>query len=144
MKQYLAGIKGNIVACKKVSHDFQYQIQENLNKISKRRQQIQKYLEESVAILEGEATEEERGSSLLPKSPSSDAHHLLLDVKETGAYLNRFIQLKRRSYDPLDFTSIEMVDFWFAHKYRLKYVGDDDEVLECEEVGAFEMEGFSG
>ncbi|KAK8921641.1 hypothetical protein KSP39_PZI020191 [Platanthera zijinensis] len=34
MKQHLAGIKGNIGACKKVSHDIQNQMQENLKMIS--------------------------------------------------------------------------------------------------------------
>ncbi|PKU70417.1 hypothetical protein MA16_Dca007169 [Dendrobium catenatum] len=39
MKQHLAGVKGNIAACKKVPHDIRYQMQENLKEILRKKQQ---------------------------------------------------------------------------------------------------------
>ncbi|KAK8941408.1 hypothetical protein KSP39_PZI009861 [Platanthera zijinensis] len=41
MKQHLAGIKGNIGACKKVPHDIRHQMQENLKGITEKKQEIQ-------------------------------------------------------------------------------------------------------
>ncbi|PKA66545.1 hypothetical protein AXF42_Ash003199 [Apostasia shenzhenica] len=49
MKQHLAGIRGNIGACKGVSHDVRYQMQENLKAISDRKKEAQEVDEKSVA-----------------------------------------------------------------------------------------------
>ncbi|KAI0529136.1 hypothetical protein KFK09_001683 [Dendrobium nobile] len=75
IKQHLAGIRGNIASCKKVPHDIRYQMQENLKEIGKKKQQAQEELEHNTAVFVDEYMEEERGSSSLPKSQSSDAHH---------------------------------------------------------------------
>lgn len=44
MKQHLAGVKGNIAACKKVSHDIRNQMIENLKEISTKKQESQESL----------------------------------------------------------------------------------------------------
>ncbi|KAI0498297.1 hypothetical protein KFK09_021538 [Dendrobium nobile] len=75
IKQHLAGIRGNIASCMKVPHDIRYQMQENLKEIGKKKQQAQEELEHNTAVFVDEYMEEERGSSSLPKSQSSDAHH---------------------------------------------------------------------
>ncbi|KAK8952176.1 hypothetical protein KSP39_PZI003506 [Platanthera zijinensis] len=38
MKQHLAGVKGNIAACKKIPHDIRIQMQENLKEITTKKQ----------------------------------------------------------------------------------------------------------
>ncbi|KAI0493154.1 hypothetical protein KFK09_027430 [Dendrobium nobile] len=50
-------------------------MQENLKEIGKKKQQAQEELEHNTAVFVDEYMEEERGSSSLPKSQSSDAHH---------------------------------------------------------------------
>ncbi|KAK8933479.1 hypothetical protein KSP39_PZI015493 [Platanthera zijinensis] len=45
MKQHLAGVKGNIDACKKVSHDIRNQMQKNLKVITNKKQDAQESLD---------------------------------------------------------------------------------------------------
>ncbi|KAI0526910.1 hypothetical protein KFK09_002503 [Dendrobium nobile] len=73
MKQHLAGVKGNIAACKKVPHDIRFQMQENLKDISKRKQQVQEELESTPFPIDVEV-DEGGDSSSLPKSQSSEAY----------------------------------------------------------------------
>ncbi|KAI0511649.1 hypothetical protein KFK09_012279 [Dendrobium nobile] len=73
MKQHLAGVKGNIAACKKVPHDIRFQMQENLKDISKRKQQVQEELESTPFPIDAEV-DEGGDSSSLPKSQSSEAY----------------------------------------------------------------------
>lgn len=72
--KHLAGVKGNIVACKKVSYDVRFQMQENLKEISKKRQAGQDD-EDCVQLHDVE----EMGSSSLPKSQSSEMQHKRID-----------------------------------------------------------------
>ncbi|KAK8946422.1 hypothetical protein KSP39_PZI006543 [Platanthera zijinensis] len=57
MKQHLAGVKGNIAACKKVSLDVRHQMQENLKGISGKKQETQE-ARENIGIYDEHATEE--------------------------------------------------------------------------------------
>ncbi|PKU77311.1 hypothetical protein MA16_Dca016878 [Dendrobium catenatum] len=43
MKQHLAGVKGNIAACKKVPHDVRYQMQENLKEILRKKMAVARW-----------------------------------------------------------------------------------------------------
>ncbi|KAI0495126.1 hypothetical protein KFK09_025273 [Dendrobium nobile] len=79
MKQHLAGIKGNIASCKKVPHDIRYQMQQNLNEISKKKQQAQQDLSQIDDLLGEDPVEEERGSCSVTKPQSSDIHGKGLD-----------------------------------------------------------------
>ncbi|XP_028553850.1 uncharacterized protein LOC114580461 [Dendrobium catenatum] len=73
MKQHLAGVKGNIAACKKVPHDVRYQMHENLKEISRKKQQAQEELDTTPFPVD-DAIDEERDSCSLPKTQSSQAH----------------------------------------------------------------------
>ncbi|KAK8944915.1 hypothetical protein KSP39_PZI007719 [Platanthera zijinensis] len=68
MKQHLAGIKGNVVACKKVSHDIRNQMQENLKIISDKKQETQEFLDSVNPY--GDHVNNERTSSIV-KSQNS-------------------------------------------------------------------------
>ncbi|PKU60995.1 hypothetical protein MA16_Dca028647 [Dendrobium catenatum] len=73
MKQHLAGVKGNISACKKVPHDVRYQMNENLKEILRKKQQAQEELD-STPFPVDDAADKERDSCSLPKTQSSQAH----------------------------------------------------------------------
>ncbi|KAK8935149.1 hypothetical protein KSP39_PZI013556 [Platanthera zijinensis] len=62
MKQHLAGVKGNIGACKKVAHDIRHQMQENLKGISEKKQEVQES-RENISIYDDHIIEEEKGST---------------------------------------------------------------------------------
>ena len=68
MKQHLAGIKGDIGSCKKVSHDVRYQILEYLKEFELKKKAEKQHQEEMFSVLftNSDMQEDEGG---LPKNP---------------------------------------------------------------------------
>ncbi|KAK8914409.1 hypothetical protein KSP39_PZI024118 [Platanthera zijinensis] len=69
MKQHLAGVKGNIAACKKVSHDIRNQMLENLKEISTKKQEKQESFDSVNPY--GDPVSDERTSSITKTQQSS-------------------------------------------------------------------------